>query len=414
MAGHNRRCSKVSLPGRKRMLKLLVSRPVKDHRIIKKIDEPENILQGGNMKKRFFLQLMLLSAATALMLMHQPDVNACTGIRLKAEDGTIVHARTLEFAVDLQSDVIMVPRGYRRTGTTPDGKRGLAWKTRYASLGANGVGLPYIFDGLNEKGLAVGTFYFPGTVGYMPYKAADAGKTIAPWEAGSWILENFATVEEVRAGIGNVVVPAVVLKAWGFAPPVHYVVHDASGKSIVLEYVDGKLHIHDNPLGVMSNSPTFDWHMTNLRNYVNILHTNLPPVQLGDVKLAPFGQGSGMLGLPGDFTPPSRFVRAVAFSQSLLPSKTGEDAVLQAFHLLNNFDIPKGAAREEKKDEHGNILADYTTWTSANDLKRKRFYFRTYDNSRIRMVDLMKMDLDAKEIATIPMKGEEVIEELSL
>ncbi len=365
------------------------------------------------MIKKIGSTLILMSAASVLLLVYQTCATACTGIRLKAEDGTIVHARTLEFAVDLQSNVIMVPRGYSRIGTTPDSEKGLAWKSKYASLGANGVSLPYIFDGLNEKGLAVGTFYFPGTVGYMPYKPADAGKTIAPWEVGSWILENFATVEEVKANARKIVVPNVVLKAWGFAPPVHYVVHDASGKSIVLEYVDGQLNIHDNPLGVMSNSPTFDWHMTNLRNYVNILHTNLPPIQLGDVKLMPFGQGSGMLGLPGDFTPPSRFVRAVAFSQSLLPSKTGEDAVLQAFHLLNNFDIPKGAARDEKKDEHGNILADYTTWTSANDLKRKRFYFRTYDKSQIRMVDLMKMNLDSKEITVIPMKGKEVIEEIT-
>ncbi len=93
--------------------------------------------------------------------------------------------------------------------------------------------------------------------------------------------------------------------------------------------------------------------------------------------------------------------------------KTGEDAVLQAFHLLNNFDIPKGAAREEKKDEHGNILADYTTWTSAKDLKRKRFYFRTYDKSQIRMVDLMKINLDSKDIVAIPMKGKEVVENIT-
>src|SRR5947199_10381921 len=103
----------------------------------------------------------------------------------------------------------------------------------------------------------------------MPYTAADAGKTIAQWEVGSWILENFASVEEVKANIGNIVVPAVVFGGWGFAPEAHYIVHDATGKSIVIEYVGGKLNVHDNPLGVITNSPTFDWHMTNLRNYVN-------------------------------------------------------------------------------------------------------------------------------------------------
>ncbi len=284
---------------------------------------------------------------------------------------------------------------------------------KYASVGANGVGLPVILDGLNEKGLAVGLFYFPTSAGYMPYSASDAGKTLAPWELGSWMLENFASVDEVKANIGKVVVPSVVLKEWGFAPEMHYVAQDSSGKSIVVEYTGGKLNVYDCPLGVITNSPAFDWQMTNLRNYVNFSFTNVPPVKLGTVVLQPFGQGTGMLGIPGDFTPPSRFVRAVAFSQGVLPSATGSDAVLEAFHILNNFDIPKGAAREREKDAHGNIQADYTLWTTANDLKAKRFYFRTYDNSQIRMVDLTKMNLDAKNIVTISMGGGEVIKSLT-
>ncbi len=344
-----------------------------------------------------------------LLIGASQAAQACTGITLVAADGTVVHARTMEFASDIQSNVIVIPRGYERIGTTPDGKPGLKWKSKYATAGANGVGLPFLFDGFNEKGLAVGTFYFPTSAGYMPYTPADASQTIAAWEVGSWILENQASVEEVKANIGKVVVPAVVFPAWGFSPEVHYVVSDSSGKSIVIEYAGGKLHLYDNPLGVLTNSPTFDWQMTNLRNYVNFSMTNVPPVKLGPVTLQPFGQGSGMLGIPGDFTPPSRFVRAVAFSQSIFPSKTGDDAVLEAFHILNNFDIPKGTAREPQKDEHGNIQADYTEWTSAIDLKAKRFYFRTYDNSQIRMVDLSKMKLDANGIVTITMKGAEVI-----
>ena len=354
-----------------------------------------------------------LIAVAAICSLLANTVQACTGIRLIAEDGTVVHARTLEFAIDIQSDVIMIPRGYARTGTTPDGKEGLKWKAKYASVGCNGMGLPVLFDGLNEKGLAAGTFYFPTSAGYMPYTAADAGKTVAQWEVGSWILENFASVEGVKANIANIVVPAVVLKAWGFAPEAHYIVHDASGKSIVIEYVGGKLNVYDNPLGVLTNSPAFDWHMTNLRNYVNFSMSNASPVQLGPVKLLPTGQGSGMLGLPGDFTPPSRFVRAVAFSQSVFKPKTGGDAVFEAFHVLNQFDIPKGAAREHEKDEHGNILADYTIWTAASDLGAKKYYFRTYENSQIRMVDLMKMNLDAENMVKISMKGAETVRSLN-
>lgn len=341
-----------------------------------------------------------------------PSAQACTGIRLIAADGTVICARTLEFATDLQSEVIIVPRGYERIGDTPDGKEGLKWKTKYGSVGANGIDLPYLFDGVNEKGLAAGLFYFPGTADYMHYNANDADKTLAPWQLGSWILDNFATVEEVKANIDTIIVAGVVFKAWGFVLPVHYVIHDASGQSIVIEPVDGKLKVYDNPLGVMTNSPTFDWHMTNLRNYVNLSPTNAPAMQLGPITLNSIGQGSGMLGLPGDFTPPSRFVRAAEFSQSVYQAETGRAAVLQAFHILNNFDIPKGSARESKKDTHGNAPADYTQWTSANDLKTKQFYFRTFENSQIRTVELMKMNLDAKDIATISMKGNEVIKSL--
>jgi choloylglycine hydrolase len=358
----------------------------------------------------------LVSSAIAgalLLSSSMQSAQACTGITLTAADGTVVRARTMEFAIDIHSSVIMIPRGYARIGSTPDGKEGIKWKAKYASVGANGLGLPVMFDGVNEKGLSAGLFYFPASAGYMPYTPSDAGKTMAPWELCSWMLENLASVEEVKANIGKVVVPAVVFGPWGFAPEVHFIVQDAAGKSIVIEYVGGKLNVHDNPLGVLTNSPSFDWQMTNLRNYVNFSMTNAPPIILGSVTLQPFGQGSGMLGLPGDFTPPSRFVRAAAFSQSVFKPKNADGAVLEAFHVLNQFDIPKGAAREHEKDEHGNILADYTIWTSASDLRAKRFYFRTYESSQIRMVDLMKMNLEAKDIVTISMKGEEVIKSLT-
>ncbi|MGD0672874.1 MAG: choloylglycine hydrolase family protein [Candidatus Binatus sp.] len=352
-------------------------------------------------------------AILACSLFFAKVAPACTGIRLRAEDGTVVYARTLEFNVDPDSDVIMVPRGYARTGTTPDGENGLKWTSKYASLGANSLGLPLLVDGVNEKGLAAGLFYFPTTAGYMKYNAAEASRTIAPWELASWILENFATVEEVKQNIGRIAVAEVVFKKWGMVIPVHFVVHDASGKSIVIEYIEGKLHVYDDVLGVLTNSPSFDWHMTNLRNYVNFSVVNVPPVKVDGITLTGLGQGTGMLGMPGDFTPPSRFVRAVAYNTSILPSKTGEEAVLQAFHILNNFDIPEGVAREEQKDAHGNVIADRTMWTSASDLKARRYYFRTHENSQIRSVDLMKMPLDANSITTFSMKGPEVIKSLN-
>jgi choloylglycine hydrolase len=336
----------------------------------------------------------------------------CTGIQLTAKSGAVVSARTLEFGTDLESVVMMSPRDHARTGATPDGRDGAQWTARYASVGISGLSQDILIDGVNEKGLGAGMFYFPRCVGYMSYEPADARTTIAPWQLVSWILDQFADVAEVRENIGRVRVAAVVLAIWKIVPPFHYIVYDATGKSIVLEYVDGKLNVHDNPLGVLTNSPAFDWHMTNLNNYLTYSFSNLPTVKLGPIELAQFGDGNGMFGLPGDSTPPSRFVRAVAYSQSVWQSKTGADAVLEAFHILNNFDIPRGAVRAGVAKD-GVVQADYTLWTSAKDLETKTYYFRTYENSQIRMVELMEMDLKATAPVMISMEDKEVIRSLT-
>ena len=335
---------------------------------------------------------------------------ACTGIAIKPTDGSVIGARTLEFAQDLQSEIIVVPRQKEFVGTAPGDKPGLKWKTKYGSVGANAFKLPIILDGLNEKGLYVGIFYMPGYAQYQKVSPADQGKALAPWELPTYLLGTCTSVKEAVAATQTLLVGEVVQKDFGSVPGVHYVIRDAQGQCVVLEYINGELKVHENPFGVITNAPTFDWHVTNLRNYVNMTVNNVPPVDIKGIKLAGFGQGTGMLGLPGDFTPPSRFVRAVAFSMSAMPVKTAREGVLQAFHILNQFDIPKGAARGT---EDGKRVADYTQWTSAADLSNARYYFNTYDSRRIRMIDLKKAELDAKDIKTISMAGDEVIDDLT-
>jgi choloylglycine hydrolase len=335
---------------------------------------------------------------------------ACTGITIKPKDGSVIFARTLEFAADLQSNILIVPRGQEYVGTAPGGKPGLRWKTKYGTVGANAFDMSVVVDGLNEKGLQVGLFYFPGFARYQEVKSEDVGKALAPWEVSSYLLGTCADVKEAVAAARNVLVGEVVQKDMGFVPPVHLIVTDASGSSMVLEWVGGELRVHANPFGVMANSPTFDWHMTNLSNYVTLTRKNVERIDLAGKEIKGLGQGSGMLGLPGDFTPPSRFVRAVAFSRTAVPVETAKAGVLQAFHILNQFDIPKGAAQGM---EHGQEVYDYTLWTSASDLKNLRYYFRTFDNSRIRMVDMKTVNLDGDEIKTISMTGEETIEDVS-
>jgi choloylglycine hydrolase len=369
-----------------------------------------NKQHSGETTVKAFVQAAAILAIFALTAVGPSNAPACTGITIKPKDGSIIFARTLEFGMDLKSNILIVPRGKEFVGTAPGDKAGLRWKTKYGIVGTNAFDLPVIVDGLNEKGLQVGLFYFPGFAKYQEVTAEDFAKALAPWELGSFLLGTCSDVKEAVAAAKSVRVGAVVQKDMGFVPPVHFIVTDATGNSVVLEYIGGELKVHANSLGVMSNSPSFDWHMTNLSNYVTMTSKNIEKIDLAGKEIKGLGQGSGMLGLPGDFTPPSRFVRAVAFSKSALPVEKAKDGVLQAFHILNQFDIPKGAARGI---EHGKEDSDYTLWTSAADLKNLRYYFRTFDNSRIRMVDMKALDLDAKEIRTILMKGEEEIEDVS-
>lgn len=338
------------------------------------------------------------------------DAPACTGITITPKDGSIIFGRTLEFATDLKSNVIVVPRGKQYIGSTPTGEPGLHWKNEYGVVGINAFNLPITLDGLNEKGLHVGLFYFPGFAKYQTIGPEDDKRALAPWELGIFVLGTCSNVDEAVTAAKSVRVGEDVQPDLGIVPPAHFVVTDAKGNCVVLEHINGELKVYKNPLGIMSNSPSFDWHLTNLSNYVNMTVNNIPQIQLNGREVQGLGQGTGMLGLPGDFTPPSRFVRAAAFTNSALPVDTAREGVLQTFHILNQFDIPKGAARGI---DDGHEVADYTLWTSAADLTNLRFYFRTYRDSRLRMVALNTVDFDAKDIKTISMQGEEQIENMS-
>lgn len=188
----------------------------------------------------------------------------------------------------------------------------------------------------------------------------------------------------------------------GIVAGVHFFLQDKSGKSLVVEPVDGTLKLHDAPLGVMTNAPTYDWHMTNLANYVNLSVRDVDSAKAGPFTVTAFGSGAGLLGLPGDFTPPSRFVRAVVYSQSAAPNTTPEDAVASTFHILNQFDIPKGAVVNAAI---GQPVDEITEWTSVADLANLRWYFRTFTDQSIRMVDLKEaLKAASGAIVTIEME----------
>jgi choloylglycine hydrolase len=349
---------------------------------------------------------LLLTMLSILMLCISTNTQACTGIRLKADDGSIVYARTLEFSQPIESEILFMPSDYQCRGVTAyDDIPGLAWKSKYAALGANALGFTELVDGVNEKGLAGGIFYFPGYADFPTATKDNASDAIAPWQLLTWILTTCESVDQVKKELPKVQVSQVPVG--GIIHPVHYIVHDKQGNSLVIEYMNGTLDMHDNPLGALTNSPSFDWHVTNLRNYINLNPLNVPKIEIDNISLAPFGQGSGMFGLPGDFTPPSRFVRAVTFSQSAYKGKNGKEALDNAFHILNLIEIPKGVVRLSAEKQ-----IDYTQWTSAVNVSTQQYHFHTYDNRQIHMLDLNKLK-NRKTKAILPMQYPETTVDLT-
>lgn len=335
----------------------------------------------------------LLSASVSMSSL------ACTDFRLKANDGTILVTRTMEFAAPMNSVLASSTRDQVSQTTAPNGKPGLSWTAKYGYLYLNGMDIDTVLDGMNEVGLSVEALYLPGETTYQTVPAGLESHAIPYFKLGGWVLSNFKTVDEVKAALPTVyaVVENVPNKG-DTVFPLHLIINDASGKSIVVEYVKGKLHIHENTLGVATNSPTYDWQETNLRNYAN-LSPNLPNGHvINGVMYGATGQGSGMVGLPGDASPPSRFVKIAALTASATAPADATAELTLAQHIINNVDIPMGFVRDTVA---GKTSYDYTQWTAFKDLTHKTFCFRTYDNSSIRCVALGKLDFskDAKRLS---------------
>jgi len=338
-------------------------------------------------------RLSLIAVLAACITVFSAPSDACTGITLKSKDGSVVFGRTLEWgSFDLHSRLVIVPRGYTYQSELTEGKKGLAWKTQYGAVGVDAVGKDFIVDGMNEKGLLVNVFYHPGYAKYPALDPAKAGSTIGSLDLCQHLLTTCANIAEVRAALGKIHIVGVVEPALGIAPPIHLIVTEPGGTAIVIEFTEGTVKIHDAPLGVITNSPNYDWHVTNLRNYVNLSPVALPGKKIEDIDFAPLGGGSGMIGLPGDFTPPSRFVRAVAFGQTARPTATGSETMQELFRILDNFNVPLGAAEGEESKTKTEGMRSATLWTTAYDSRNLVMQYHTQHNRRVRQVDMKKID----------------------
>lgn len=327
------------------------------------------------------------------------SVQACTGISLTAKDGSHVVARTIEWGgSNLHSSYVIVPRGYTQQSYTPDGKKnGMTFTARYGFVGLAVESEEFVVEGLNEKGLSAGLFYFPNYGAYPPYDAQQNAKNIADMQLVSFILGNCQNVDQVQNLLQQVRVVSIDPRA----STVHWRFTEPSGRQVVLEIVNGETRFYENKLGVLTNSPGFEWQLTNLNNYVNLYAGSAATRSFGGIELKSIGAGSAMLGIPGDVTPPSRFVRA-AFYQTTAPQvDSAHQAVLQGFQILNNFDIPIGT--EFSAGEPVTDIPSATQWTAAADLQNLKIYYRTMYNSAIRCIDLRTIDFARVHYQTAPL-----------
>lgn len=342
---------------------------------------------------------LFYALAVAMPLVAANSADACTGITLKSDDGGVVVARTIDWSREEMDNIyVVIPRGYTQTAILPNNASGgMQYTAKYGYVGLGMEQAEFIVDGTNEAGLSAALFYFPKYGKYKPYDAALAGQSIGDLQFVSWVLANFATIDELRAAMQNI----RIINIDSRADTVHWRITDPSGRQVVIEIVDGEVNFYDNPMGVLTNAPSFPWHRSNLNNYVNLIPGTAGPVDMNGLTLTAFGSGSGFHGLPGDFTPPSRFVRAAFLESYSLKQKTAFDSAMQAFHILNNFDVPTGV--QFAVGRAPNNMPSATQWTIATDLKNMVIYYHTMYDRTVRSIDMSAIDFGAVAFQTHPL-----------
>ena len=305
----------------------------------------------------------------------------CTSLTFQTSD--FYFGRNLDLEYNFGEKIVITPRRYpfvfKFAGTLSE---------HYAIIGTAQItdGCPLYAEAVNEKGLCLAALNFPGNAVYA--ETPESGKTnLAPFELFGFLLGTCATVKEAEEKLKAVCITHTAFKDGYPVAPLHWHIADKD-RSLVLECIKDGMHLYENPVGVLTNNPPFPFQLTNLQNYMHL--TSNPPENrfASALKLAPYGQGMGALGLPGDASPASRFVRA-AFCKwnSELPS--GEEAsVTQFFHILDNVAMVAGSVRTPENK------LDRTTYASCINASRGIYYYKTYNNNQISAVSMHKTDLD--------------------
>ncbi len=300
----------------------------------------------------------------------------CTTIGFEYKEG-LVFGRTLELGVSLDNKILYVPKDQ-------DGfikGFGIMFPSKYRVIGSGFYNIPSFGDGINEKGLMGSSNFFPKYASFA--KEPIEGKlNMTTSNAFDYLLSRCESISEVKEEAEKI----ILLEKIGedISTSNHYFFMDSQGNKLVIEPNEGVLVCYDNPYGVLTNSPDFGWHTTNLKNYINLRPENIDEGTFNGFTLSKLGEGTGMVGLPGDFTPPSRFVRATYFVSCTPKNLQREEAILQGLRILSQFDIPKGSVVDPRENHQDEAL-----YTSMMDTKTLSYFIKCHEN-----INLQKFSLD--------------------
>lgn len=315
----------------------------------------------------------------------------CTAVRFDDNDGNMYFGRNLDWTTGYGEKVVITPNGYKYNSAY----LGEMVPHHGAIIGMAIIeeNVPLYFDCANEAGLAIAGLNFPGYADYAK-DPVDNVENVAAYEFPLWVCLNFSTVNEVEEALKNVVIVAKPINEKYPVSELHYIIGDKN-RSIVVEYTKNGMEVFRNDVDILTNQPGYAWHQENLRNYMNLESKKPHEAKWGEVKMAPFGSGSMMRGLPGDYYSPSRFVR-VAYLNTHYPTKDNEDEnVNRLFHTLTGVAMIDGAAAMDENS------FEKTIYTGGYSTASRTYYYNTYDNPAIMHVTLDDYDLDKSELMEI-------------
>ncbi len=317
----------------------------------------------------------------------------CTALSFKTKDSYF--GRTLDIDRSYGEEVSVVPRRF-----VLEFKTAGVIAEHYAMMGMAAIvgGVPLFYDAVNEHGLAAAGLNFPGNACYAPVK--DACDNIAPFEFIPWILGQCKSVKEARALLSRINIADIAFSKELPPAPLHWMLSDGS-EDIAVEAMRDGLHIHENPCGVLTNNPPFEYQLRNLRKYKDLRNDNSGAVRDYTLPYSAYSQGLGAVGLPGDVSSMSRFVRASFLRENSVSEGDENSSVSQFFHILSGVEMVRGACLTDE----GTL--DFTLYTSCMNLTRGRYYYTAYTNRRLSCIDMHKTDLNLSELSRFPLRTNE-------